>query len=252
MGGGNAYQKSDFLVSSKWFYNWIEDSSIVAMQPEGPSLECPKCVKSGTFKIKPFDMENTPKSNQILGIHIPISTKYDPAWDSTYLYSYWLSYRSGANGLANGLSIHLTWFEMYTSSFGMYYDSKMYYAKGFSDEREDAVVKKGNCYHIAPSSYLKDQDLLAAEAVQPVVCVNDIKSGSNLEVSVSFLDPQDAVQPKTDLINYDVQCGSTSMTKTLDPSQKNLFHLTGTGQNGQFTLKLCNPDSFTQALFFDE
>ena len=105
MSGGNSFDVSDLHVASKWFFNWVDDSSIIHMQPEGPTPECPTCLKSGTFTMKPFDMRSSPESDDILGIHIPITTKYDSTYDSNYVYSYWLSYRSGVDGIADGISI---------------------------------------------------------------------------------------------------------------------------------------------------
>ncbi len=254
MSGGNPFAISDFNVASKWFYNWIPDSSIVHMQPEGPTSECPSCVNSGSFRIKPFDMRTTPSANDIMGVHIPITTKYDSVYKSDYVFSYWLSYRSGVDGVAPGILVHLSIFEIYNSTFGAYYDSLLYYAKGKSEERGDAAIRKGNCYHIAPASYIKDQNLLAAEAVQPVVCVDDINVGSSVDISVSFRGAayDSRAQINSNIQHRTLQCGSGLKTMNLDSSNKYVISVTGTGSNGQVTLKLCNPSDRTEAYFFDE
>ena len=128
-----------------------------------------------------------------------------------------------------------------------------HYANGYSELKKDAVVKSGNCYHIAPSSFLKDQDFLAADAVQPIACVDSINEGLGLTVSVSFLDLSESIQPKVDVVTHKFQCGSTTITKLIDSSRYNNFHITGCGENGQVTFKLCNPNGVSsQAFFFDE
>ena len=250
MSGGNPFEISDLHVSSKWFFNWVEDSSIIHMQAEGATTECPTCLDSGTFDIKPFDKRDRPLENEILGIHIPIATMYDPDYDSDYVFSYWLSYRSGVDDQARGISVHLTFFELYDSKMGAYYDSLFYYAKGFSESKAEAVVRNGKCYHISPSSYLKDRVLLAAEAVQPVVCVNDFSVGSNVKVTVSFQESSAKKIQKSDFVTHNTQCGS-NISKTLNPSKFNLIRVSRTGKNGKVTLKMCNPEATTNAYFSD-
>ena len=126
MSGGNGYTISDFAVASKWFFNWIPDESIIRMQPEGPTDECPSCLDSGQFTLKSFDDRDVaPSEANKMGIHIPIST------NGNTLYSYWLTYRgSGVDGNASeGLSIHLSWFNV-GGIFGASYDSMNYDAFG--------------------------------------------------------------------------------------------------------------------------
>jgi hypothetical protein len=53
--GGELYKISDLAAGSKWFYNWIPDSLIAHMQPEGGTPECPSCLSEGTFFLKAFD-----------------------------------------------------------------------------------------------------------------------------------------------------------------------------------------------------
>ena len=123
---GSAYANSDFAAASKWFFNWIPDESIILIQPEGSTTECPSCSNSGTFILKAFDDRNTaPSQSNKMAIHIPIARNQDT------LYSYWLTYRgSGVGGTAaGGLSIHLSWFTLY-GIFGASYDSMNYDAFG--------------------------------------------------------------------------------------------------------------------------
>ena len=78
------------------FFNWIPDSSIILMQPEGSTTECLSCYSSGTFTLRPFDDKNlSPTPGRKMAIHIPIVA------EGNTLYSYWLSYRSGVDGLYN-------------------------------------------------------------------------------------------------------------------------------------------------------
>lgn len=83
MSGGNGYERSDFGVASKWYFNWVSDYNIVSLQPEGKTTACPKCLKSGTFTLKPFDdWWNAPANNDILGVHIPVMSQYDTYWET--------------------------------------------------------------------------------------------------------------------------------------------------------------------------
>mmetsp|Transcript_18375 Transcript_18375/g.22495 ORF Transcript_18375/g.22495 Transcript_18375/m.22495 type:complete len:983 (-) Transcript_18375:152-3100(-) len=253
LSGGNDYDISDFGLPSKWFFNWIDDTSIIHMQPEGATDQCPSCLSSGTFTIKPFDMRgSTPSSsNDNFGIHIPITTVYDSKWKHNFVYSYWLSYRSGVDGIAQGLSVHLAWFELYDSMFGAYYDSMFYYSNQWNDIKLDAIVKVGKCFHVSPASYLKDRDLLAVNSVQPVVCVESLDEGSSLTVTVSFLNPHNPPPKQVEVDEHSLTCGSGAMTKRFDASKTHLVHVKGTGQNGQVTVKQCNPDVWSQSYLYD-
>lgn len=83
MSGGNVYERSDFGIASKWFYNWVPEQSVISMQPEGRTSECPSCVKSGTFTLKPFDnWLDAPNNDDILGVHIPVFSIYDDYWET--------------------------------------------------------------------------------------------------------------------------------------------------------------------------
>jgi hypothetical protein len=196
-------------------------------------------------------MRASPSQDALFGVHIPITTLYDQNYNSDYIYSYWLSYRSGVDGGAEGLSIHLTMFELYNSTFGTYYDSLYYYAEGYSDSKFDSVVKHGNCYHISPTAYLKDRDLLAVEAVQPVVCVDEINRGLNIKISVSFDNSLEPSKQNANILTKTIECGST-LTQSLDSSVHNLIHIQGTGLNGKVTVKLCTTGVSSWAFLFDE
>ena len=81
MSGGNKFDRSDFGLYSKWFYNWVSDKSIIPMQPEGQTVECPSCLDSGTFTLKTFDdWSYLPRDNDILGVQIPIAKVYNEEW----------------------------------------------------------------------------------------------------------------------------------------------------------------------------
>ena len=70
MSGGNSWKVSDFGVASKWFFNWVTDSSVISMQPEGPSISCPTCSSSGKFTLKAFDdVSESPQSGK-MAIHL--------------------------------------------------------------------------------------------------------------------------------------------------------------------------------------
>mmetsp|Transcript_15971 Transcript_15971/g.19504 ORF Transcript_15971/g.19504 Transcript_15971/m.19504 type:complete len:936 (-) Transcript_15971:113-2920(-) len=258
MAGGNKYAISDFSVASKWFYNWLEDSSIVHMQPEGPTIECPTCRSSGTFVLKPFDRRNNPSSNENMGIHIPITTVYDTYYSTNYVYSYWISYRSGVDGDAsNGITIHLAWFELYDSLFGAYFDSMIYDAFGDTSSKLDSFVVDGTCYHISPPAYLKDLDFVSAESLHPVVCVDDITPGSKATVSISFLDKGNPPPLQVDLKEKSpITCSSSLNAPTrqsMNSAQYNLLHVSNTGSDGLVTLSLEGSDEGGKsAYFYDE
>ena len=98
------------------------------------------------------------------------------------VFSYWLSLRTGVNGLLNdGLSVHMAEFELQDGlKMGYYFDSMNYDVFGYSDDRTDSVVLEDTCYHVSPAPYLLDIDLIAASAVQPVVCVDSVNVGHDI------------------------------------------------------------------------
>ena len=246
MAGGNHYDVSDFSVASKWFFNWVTDSSIIKMQPEGPTAECPACIASGTFTMKPFDMRGMiPTSSDILGIHIPIANVYSERYQTNWVYSYWISYRSGVDGDASGgISIHLSWFEMY-GLVGSYYDSMMYDAFGHTSSKLDSFVLENSCYHISPASYMRDEDFDSVEMVQPVVCVDNINVGSDVTVSISFFDKENPPATTVDLIEQpSINCltQTTPIVQSIDETTHTLLHFSNPGRNGVLEFSLDDPN----------
>jgi len=187
MSGGNGYEISDFHVSSKWWFGWVPDENIIMMQPEGSTDLCPSCVSEGTFTIKAMDISSSPPtSGDVFGIHIPILGSLD--WNG-FLYSYWLQYRAGVDGLASdGVSIHLVWFDL-GNTFGASTDSLNYDAFGDTQTTLDSFVTQ-KCFVVEPSlKLLREQDVFSAEQIVPKVCVDSLDKGTSITVSVSFLDP---------------------------------------------------------------
>lgn len=253
MSGGNGYEISDFAVASKWFFNWVPDSSIVHMQPEGATDECPNCVSSGTFQIFAFDDSSKPPSaSKIMGVHIPITVIGER------VYSYWLSYRVG-NDAVKGLSVHVSWFDL-GGIFGASYDSMNYDAFGNTDTTLDSFVAEETCYYISPAPYVRDRDILSAEAIQPVVCVDAINSGSDVTISVEFLDPANPPQKQVEVVqDLSLVCskaGSSLSSSTIDGGKFNLIHVSATGDDGEVSLSMCptagSSDTVATAYFFDE
>ncbi len=253
MAGGNIYDIRDFNVASKWFYNWVEDSSIVKMQPEGQTIECPTCVRTGTFTIKAFDMrDNVPQPTDKLGIHIPITTTFDNTYGTDYVHSYWISYRAGGDGDAfNGASIHQVWWELYGSA-GSYFYSMMYDTSGHTPSKQDSFLEVGSCYQISPSAYMKDRDSDSVEGVRPVICVEGVNEGVDITVTVSFLNKNSLPPAKTNYIEHPrIDCSSayTQISQTIDSSKHNVLHVTASGSTSKLNIAL-NGDS--TAYFHDE
>ncbi len=241
MSGGNGYAISDFAAASKWFFNWIPDSSVVHMQPEGTTSDCPNCLSSGDFVLYPFDDKDVPPTpERMMGIHIPISAV------GNKLYSYWLSYRgAGVDGkAAHGLSVHFSWLSL-GGVFGATYDSTNYDAFGDTDTIFDSFVENETCYHLFPLAYIKDRVFGDVEDVQPVVCVNAIDEGTSISVSVEFLDhenpPTPPVSPHTETLTC--SASGSSMELELDADKYNLIHVTDTGFDGQVELSMCSDGS---------
>ncbi len=254
MSGGNLYNVSDFSIASKWFYNWVEDSSIVTMQPEGSTKECPSCVSSGTLTIKAFDMRNTtPQLSDKLGIHIPITTTLDPDYETHYVHSYWISYRSGVDGDASdGVTIHQVHYELY-GQFGAYFYSMLYDAGAHTETKLDSSVGNDSCYHVSPSAYLKDRASDAVEAVQPIICVEGINRGSDVTVSISFLDKGNLPSPSVNFEEHStIQCSGASngYSKRVSTSNYNLFHVKNSASTSKLNVALDGASS--SAYFYDE
>mmetsp|Transcript_11930 Transcript_11930/g.24564 ORF Transcript_11930/g.24564 Transcript_11930/m.24564 type:complete len:263 (-) Transcript_11930:171-959(-) len=244
MSGGNGFDKSDMAAASKWQFNWIVDDAIVMMQPEGSTPNCPQCLASvSNLKLKSFDDTNVmPSSSSKMAVHIPIFGNNGQA------FSYWLSYRgTGNDGLAaGGLSIHVSHFQVCDGMFGSSYDSTNYDAFGnTADDTTDSFVVPGTCYVVAPSVETMDIDFGAVDQVQPIVCVDGLNQGSDITVSVSFLDPSSPPQNTVALEseqNLGCSQGSTSSGDiVLDVSggKNHLLHYTGTGRRGLVDASLC-------------
>ena len=233
------------------FFNWIPDSSIILMQPEGSTNECPSCYNEGTFTLSPFDDKSIPpRSSRKMGIHIPIVVA------GNRLYSYWLSYKTGVDGIAqNGLTIHLSWFDV-GNYFGASYDSLNFDAFGHSDSTEDSFVIENTCFHLAPPGYLKDRALIAGLLVQPVVCVDSVNPGTSITVSVSFLDEENPPSPTITFgQEIELQCGlggSSTGSITLNANTNNVVHVKKTGNGGEVTLMMCTSSGTASAYFHDE
>jgi len=252
MSGGNDYDISDFHVASKWFFNWVPDSVILLMQPEGSTGYCQKCVDSiSNFKLKAFDKYvSPPQENDTFGVHIPVFGLGD-----NKIYSYWLQYRSGNDGdAAIGLSVHLSWLYL-GGTFGASYDQHNYDAHGDTTTTFDSFVLPGTCYVIEPALVLMSIDPLSSEQVVPKVCVESLNEGSDITISVEFLDPS-IVALKNNEFTADDEGFCNFNNYTLDTyissSSNYLFQMKGTGTDGEVTVGLC-PDTTNDvtAYFYD-
>ena len=243
MSGGNGYNRSDIAAASKWFFNWIPDSSIILMQPEGPTSHCPTCVSSvQNLVLRPFDDPQVEPSNENkMAIHIPITAATD-----TRVFSYWLSYRGiGCDGLASGgLSVHVSWFDL-GGIFGASYDSLNYDAYGDTVTKLDSFVTPGTCYVITPPGVLMDADPVSADQVVPVACVDSVNQGIDITVSVSFLN-KNSPPPVTVSLASDrrLTCskrGSSSRSISLSMLSRtsHLIRYNSTGSHGRIVLSLC-------------
>ena len=248
MSGGNGYEISDFNVAAKWFYNWVPDSAVVSMQPEGATKSCPLCKSSGTYNLKAFDSRSSPPvGNDIMGIHIPITT------NGNVVYSYWVSYRGENQRAAGGLSVHLVWY-MLGGDFGMTYDSLNYDVYGGSDGMDDSFVTVGTCYHISPAAYMLDRTLQGVNEVQPVICADSIDFGKSMVATISFLKTSNLPSGlSANVVSKDMSCSESSelSTLTLDGGKFNLLHYTSTGDDGVVSLTMCPTSGFAEAYFLD-
>lgn len=241
MSGGNGYPVSHFAAASKWFWNWIEDLSIIRMQPEGPTAECPDCERSGTYQLALFDDKNLPPNqDRKMAIHIPLAAQ------GNRLYSFWLSYRSSLPGVPNGLSMHFTEFSL-GGMYGATYDSHRYFAFGDSGtDKNPAFVLPNTCFYLYPSMYLKDRDYLASEDVHPIACVDDIIEDVSINVTVNFIEPE-TPPPQSALVNpisIVVNCSDLDAADyVLDANEFYSFEIQGTGANGDVTVSTCVENS---------
>ena len=224
------------------------------MQPEGSTAECPSCLSSGTFTLRPFDDKHLPPtSERKMAIHIPIVA------EGNKLYSYWLSYCSEVDGhAAKGLSMHLSWFNL-GGYFGASYDSLNFDAFGDTVTRMDSFVIENTCYHLNPPAYLNDVALIPAEQVQPVVCVDSVNEGSSITIMVSFLQNMSPPPPKISMkqeVKLDCKIdGSTTGTINLDANNHSLNQVQNTGNDGNVELNMCitaSDHGTAKAFFYDD
>ena len=149
----------------------------------------------------------------------------------------------------------MAWFELDSSmQMGAYYDSMNYDAFGHTDDRSDSVVIVDTCYHISPAPFLMDRDLISAHAVQPVVCVDSINEGSDITISVSFIDVNVPPAINIDGVERTVSCSTSSPnseTFVLDAKSLNLFHVDGMGKDGSVTVSLKSDAGWSMAYFYD-
>ena len=103
-------------------------------------------------------------------------------------------------------------------------------------------MRENTCYHVSPSSYMKDTDIIAAEAIQPVICVESIDVSKSVTVSMSFLDPKNPPSPTRQMNNINHEWSSSGQKKNLSNIQTNkynLIHVTSTGEDGIIDIDLC-------------
>ena len=286
-GGNNVGNPGHFAAASKWFFGWIPDTSIVNIQPEGSTTECPNCVKDGTFRLFSFDDKSVPPTpSRNMAAHIPIAV------DGNTLYSFWLSYQGSEtyNGATSkGLSVHFSYFKLRKNSqYGCEYDSHRMYAitndedSGAGiDKTSSAFVAVDTCYVIPSSPYMKDRDPTAMEEIaNPVVCVTNINEGKSIDVSVSFDDTNSSSNnndesgggaASTNIDNnniskttLDCSSSSTSIVEmeyefNSNDDTSNLIHVINTGADADITLSLCTTSTddslsnvITSAFLYDE
>ena len=137
---------------------------------------------------------------------------------------------------------------------GAYFDSMAYDVFGYSDEKHDSVILENTCYHVSPSPYLLDVDFIAANSVQPVVCVDSINEGVDITVSVSFVETSHTPRISSDVVSFSTTCStSTASTDTFTMSAKalNMIHVKGMGDGGSVTLSLSSDFGWSTAFFYD-
>jgi len=236
MSGGNGYDVSDFSAGSKWLWNWITETSVVHMQPEGATPECPSCKSAGAFSLKPFDDKDVPPSpDTLMGIHIPISNT------GGKLYSYWLSYRSG-NPAKKGLSIHLVKYS-FRGPFAATYDSWNYDAFGDTNDLSDSFVVENTCYYVAPSGFMKDVDVTQVSKLHPVICVGAIDVGISVAVTVFFIDLQSPPPARPGTTETILDCNTITSVLELNANNHNLVRVQNTGADGSVVVKMCSGSS---------
>ncbi len=127
-------------------------------------------------------------------------------------------------------------------------------AFGGTTGRCDTIVLSNSCYHVSPPPYMLDIDFIAANAVQPVVCVGSVNPGSDVTVTISFIDPEDPPAALPNVVEHEVQCStsSNSVSYTIDSKTPNSFHFKGLGENGSVTVSNMKSDQlWVWAYFYD-
>ena len=248
MSGGNGYEVSHFHPASKWFFDWIPDSSIIILQPEGATEQCPDCEDGGTYTIHTFDDSAAlPQENQAMAIQIPIMSE-----GSKTFFSYWLSYRTGVDGDASGgLSVHVGWFNL-GGTFGANFDSLNYDAHGDTESVLDSFVLPGTCYIVEPPVKLLEVNPFFAKQVIPQVCVDSLNVGSDVTVNVTFLDPDLIYEPSTRAVQpeQEFECsfdGSSFITYSMTANISSLIHITNTGSDGIVHMNVCSTNITAKA-----
>jgi len=146
----------------------------------------------------------------------------------------------------------MAWFELqHNTQMGSWYDSMNYDVFGSTDDRGDSAVVVDTCYHISPTPYLLDRDLICANAVQPVVCVDSINEGTDITVSVFFIDPVHPPAPSTDVVEFSINCSTEAETFVVDAKTLNFFHVNGMGDGGSVTVSLSSDLGWSTAYFYD-
>ena len=248
MSGANDLNVSDYAPGGKWFWNWIPDSSIVILQPEGPTERCPDCEIGGTYTIHPFDKPEVTPEGRIMAIQIPIM-----AVATGDFYSIWLSYRSGVDGLASGgLGVHAARITL-GGLFGGRYRAYSYDAHGSTESVFDSFVLPDTCYVIEPPLLIPEIDFPAKQVV-PQVCVDSLNVGTDITVTVSFLDPnllyQASSRPQQPDQEFDCSFdGETSITQSISGESSKLIHVSNTGSDGIIFSDLCSTD--VEAYIYD-
>jgi hypothetical protein len=195
------------------------------------------------------DKNVIPSSNNTMAVHIPISATTN-IYGTKIAYSYWLSYRGvGVNGLAaGGLSVHFSWFAL-GEPYGASYDSMNYDAYGDTNTTLDSFVTPGTCYLVTPNGLMMDVDPASGFEIQPIVCVDSVNQGSNITISVSFLNPKSPPVSNVTLSSQrQLGCsadGASSGDVLLEMSSGNghLIHVKGTGYSGKIDVSLCRSSS---------
>ena len=99
---------------------------------------------------------------------------------------------------------------------------------------------------------MKDRESDDVKAVQPVVCVTRVNRGSDVTVSISFLEEDNPPSSQVDLTTHStIQCSSASnqLSRTVDTSNYNLFHVETDGSTSKLNVAL---NGASAAYFYDE